>query len=251
MKTDVVRRGRAAGRLLAFAWVLFSAAVQLGFCGRGPAARARWLQRHCRRALAVLGVRIRTRGAAPAGAIVAANHVGYLDILVLGALRPVVFVAKREVRGWPLLGWLAAGAGTRFIDRERRRDVVRVAAEFAPAVADGVGVVVFLEGTSSDGRTVLPFKSSLLAPAVAQGWTVAPVAIAYAVPAGHDAATEVCWWGEMTFVPHLLRLFTLPRIEASVAWGAAETAAGDRKTLAAELHASVTRLHLALATGGR
>jgi len=239
---------RATGRLLAFAWVLVSAAVALAWHRRDLAARARWLHVACRRALRVLGVRCFAVGTASVGpgTIIVANHVGYLDILVLAATRPAVFVAKREVASWPLFGWFARGAGTRFVDRERRGDVARVAAEFAPAIAAGVSVVLFLEGTSTDGRTVKPFKSSLLAPAVAAHWVVVPAALSYGLPAGHDVAEEVCWWGDRTLLPHLLHLFTLPRIAAYVAWGAAEPAGGDRKALAARLHAHVSRLHTAL-----
>ncbi len=240
-------RLRAVGRILAFAWVALSAAVLVVGCRGDLSARARWLQQTCRRALRALGVKIHPVGGVPAGAIIVANHVSYLDILVLGAMWPVVFVAKSEVRGWPIFGWFARCAGTRFIDRERRSDVARVAAEFAPAVAAGVSVVMFLEGTSTDGHAVKPFKSSLLAPAVAERWPVVPAAISYGLPAGHEVATEVCWWGDMTLAPHLLHLFTLPRIDAFVAWGAAEPAAEDRKLLAATLHTRVTRLHVALA----
>ncbi len=243
----LVPRLRAAGRILAFAWVALSSALMLIRCRRDLAARARWLQWTCGRVLRVLGVKISAVGEPSVGALVVANHVSYLDVLVLASLRPVVFVAKREVRGWPIFGWFARRAGTRFIDRERRGDVARVVAEFAPAVAGGVGIVIFLEGTSSDGRAVRPFRSSLLAPAVEQRWTVVPAAISYALPAGHDVATEVCWWGDMTLAPHLLHLFTLSRIDAFVAWGAAENAATDRKALALKLHARVTRLHVALA----
>ncbi len=241
-------RLRATGRILTFAWVLLTEAILLAGCRGSLPARARWLQRTCRRSLRALGVRIHPLGEAPAGAIIVSNHVSYLDILVLAAIRPVVFVAKGEVRGWPVFGWFARCAGTRFIDRERRGDVARVVAEFAPAVSAGLGIVVFLEGTSTDGKVVRPFRSSLLSSAVAERWPVAPVALAYALPAGHDVATEVCWWGDMTLTPHLLHLFTLPRIDASVAWGEVVTAAGDRKELAATLHAHVTRL-LALAAG--
>lgn len=243
----LVSRLRAVGRILAFAWVVLSSAVMIGCTRRDLAVRARWLQWTCARVLRVLGVKIDTVGEPSAGAVIVANHVSYLDILVLAALRPVVFVAKREVRDWPVFGWFAQRAGTRFIDRERRGDVARVVAEFAPAVASGVGVVIFLEGTSTDGQAVRPFRSSLLAPAVEQQWPVVPAAISYALPAGYDVATEVCWWGDMTLTPHLLHLFTLPRITALVAWGAAETEAADRKALALKLHDRVTRLHVALA----
>lgn len=236
---------RSAARSLAFGWMLATAAAEGFRAGSDPVARARWLQRSCRRALRVLGVRVRASGRPRPGTLIVANHLGYLDVLVLGAAAPVVFVAKREVRSWPVFGWFARQAGTRFVDRGRRGDVVRVAAEFAPAIAAGVGVVVFPEGTSTAGETVLPFRSSLLEPAVARRWPVVPVALGYAVPAGHAAATEVCWWGEMRLIPHLWRLFALPRIDASVAWGEPADPGAGRKTLAAALHARVTQLRVA------
>jgi 1-acyl-sn-glycerol-3-phosphate acyltransferase len=211
-----------------------------------PRDRAGWLQRVCRRALRVLGVRACDVGCAPRGAVIVANHLGYLDILVLGALGPCVFVAKRDVRDWPVFGWFARRAGTRFVDRERRGDVARVAAEFAPVIAAGANLVLFLEGTSTDGRAVRPFKPSLLEPAVQSGWPVVPAAVAYAVPAPYSVENEVCWWGDMTLGPHLFNLAGLPRIAAYVGWGEPGAAASDRKVLAREMHARVQWLRTAL-----
>lgn len=226
-------------------WIAFSGAAALLLVARhrrSAQSRAEWLQGVCARALRVLGVRTREQGSAARGAFIAANHLGYLDILVLSALTPVVFVAKREVRGWPLFGWFAARAGTRFINRGKAGDVVRVGDELAPLVAEGLSVLVFLEGTSSDGRTVLPFKPSFLEPAVRGGWPVAVAALDYAVPSGRSVETEVAWWGDMTLPPHLANLLTLPWIEARVAWGDARTTGMDRKTLARALRDNVLRL---------
>lgn len=209
------------------------------------AERARWLSGICRRLLRVIGVRLTTTDAAPGkGAVIVANHLGYLDILVLAAQTPVVFVAKREVRGWPVFGWFAERAGTRFIDRERRGDVVRIAEELGPVLAAGVSVVLFLEGTSSDGREVKAFRASLLEPAVANGWPVVAAGLVYAVPQGRVVEDEVCWWGEMTLAPHLWNLLTLPWIEARLGWGESRSAGRheDRKMLAAALREEVMRL---------
>ena len=232
--------------MLAFSWVMLSAAARMVHRPGDLAARARWLQGTSQRLLRVLGVRLLAIGEPSVGPVIVSNHVSYIDILVLAASRPVVFVAKREVKDWPIFGWFARQAGTCFVDRERRGDVARVAAAFAPAVASGVGVVIFLEGTSTNGQTVRPFKSSLLAPVVTQLWPVVPTAISYSLPSGHDVASEVCWWGDMTLTRHLLHLFTLGRIDAFVASGVAERAAVDRKELALRLHQSVTRLHRGL-----
>jgi len=185
-------------------------------------------------------------GRTVAPAVIVANHVSYLDILVLAALTPAVFVAKREVRDWPVFGWFARMAGTRFIDRTRRADVIRVATEYAPLLAENVSVVLFLEGTSSDGREVLPFKSSLLDPVVSAQLSVVPTAISYDVPPGHSTATEVCWWGDMTLVPHLINLASLPRVRAHVSWGGPLYGATDRKKLAALACDRVRTMHRAI-----
>lgn len=217
---------------------------------RDAASRARWLQRHCRRALRALAVRVVPATDAPAApAFVVANHLGYVDILVLAAATPLVFVAKREVRSWPVWGWLARAGGTCFVHREQRGDVARAGAEISAALRAGAAVAVFCEGTSSGGWRVLPFKSALLQPAVDARAPVAPAALRYAVPAPHSAATEVCWWGDMDFAPHLWNLLGLPGITAQVAWGEPLPPCGDRKLLAWRLHTEVSALHRALVAG--
>lgn len=239
----VIELGRGAARLCALAAVIGWAAVTWLACPgerRDLVARARWLMRTSRRLVRLLGVRVVTRGrVARGGGLVAANHLGYLDILVLSSITPVVFVAKSEVREWPVFGWLAAAAGTRFIDREARGDVVRVGNELVEAVAAGVAVVVFPEATSTDGVAVLPFKSSLFQPAVDARLRVVPVALGYAVADGRSVATEVAWWGTMTLGPHLVNLATLPWIEARVRWGEEVSTQEGRKKLAEALWSQV------------
>ena len=249
----IVRWFRVSTRL-----ALFVGAVVAGVAGfyfhrshrRSLLSRARWLQRSCRRALRILRVNYSVGGRVPTGSIIVANHLGYVDVLVLAALTPVVFVAKREVRSWPIFGWFARMAGTRFIDRERRADVVRIANELAGPLKEGVNVVLFLEGTSTDGQGVLPFKPSLLEPAVRHGWPVTPAAMTFRVPDGHSARDEVCWWGDMTLAPHLLNLVGLPWVDARVACGEPMVAHGDRKQVAAELHTRVGQLLAALRDPG-
>lgn len=207
------------------------------------AARARWLRAACAEALRVCDVRLTSIGVPPSNAVIVPNHLGYLDVLALVALTPTVFVAKREIASWPVFGWFARAAGTCFIDRKNRADVVRVGDELTKALSAGVNLVVFLEGTSSDGRGVLPFKSSLLEPVARNGLSVAPAAIAFAVPRGYSSANDVCWWGDMTLPPHLFRLVSIPRVGVRVAWGEAVAAAGDRKELAVSLRGKVVALH--------
>jgi 1-acyl-sn-glycerol-3-phosphate acyltransferase len=190
----------------------------------------------------ILRVRITVEGAAPRPPFyLVSNHLSYLDIVVYAAVMPARFVAKAEVRQWPVLGLLAGSAGTIFIDRTLTRDVVRVLDDLADALADGDGVVLFAEATSSPGERVLPFRPGLLEWAARSGQPVHYATLAYVTPAnGPPAHLAVCWWGEMTFGRHLVALSRLPWIEATVRHGAEPIAEPDRKRLAERLHQAVS-----------
>src|SRR5262249_32926567 len=129
-------------------------------------ARAKWLHHWGRFACCVLGIRVRLHGSMPSSGLLVSNHLSYLDIVVLSSIRPCVFVAKRDVANWPLFGWLARAAGAIFIDRERRFSSNKGVDLIRKTIATGTVVVLFPEGTSSDGSTVLPLKSALLESAV-------------------------------------------------------------------------------------
>jgi 1-acyl-sn-glycerol-3-phosphate acyltransferase len=190
----------------------------------------------------ILGVRIAVEGPVPLPPFyLVSNHLSYLDIVVYGAVMPARFVAKQEVRNWPVVGFLARTMGTIFIDRTVKRDVVRVIDDLAGAVADGDGVVMFAEATSSPGQMVLPFRPALLEWAARSGQPVHYASLAYRTPAdGPPAHLAVCWWGEMTFGRHLVALSRLPWIEATVRHGAGPIAEPDRKRLAERLHQAVS-----------
>jgi lyso-ornithine lipid O-acyltransferase len=244
---------RTSVRLCGLAAIIGTTAVllildRLRCCGYR--ARALRLQAASRAILRVMRIHYTTSGHPPDGTVITSNHLSYLDVLVLSAVTPVVFVAKHEVRGWPAIGLIAALAGTRFINRAERRDVARVVRELAPVLGEGVSVVLFLEGTSTDGHVVRPFKSSLLEPAAAHRWPVVPAALVYDVPSGHSAEREVCWWGDMTLPSHLRNLASLPWVRARVNWGAPLTGSTDRKILARAAHSRVTELHRELRTPG-
>lgn len=235
---------RCAGRGLWLGAEFFRAALTWwGRRMRGPLSvsdRATWLQHHARRVLRVLQVRLRTDGPVPGPGFLVANHLSYLDILVLAAVTPCVFVAKREVRGWPLFGWFARMAGTVFVDRERRTDAGRTVAAMRALAGQGVTVVLFPEGTSSDGREVLPFKSALLQPLTGEpGCAVAH--LRYALTDG-DAAAEVCYWRDMTLFPHLVNLLAKEEVVAEVRCGRVPTAGYQRKDLAHVLRRAVAEL---------
>jgi 1-acyl-sn-glycerol-3-phosphate acyltransferase len=144
------------------------------------------------------------------------------------------FVAKRDVARWPLFGWLAHSAGTIFVDRERRFGAQKSVDVIRNAIADGSVVVIFPEGTSSDGSTVLPFKSALLESAVQLRAPIAAASIDYALDGG-SVADEVCYWRDMMLVPHLLNLFFKQEIRANYSFSPAAIRPGNRKEISREL----------------
>lgn len=171
----------------------------------------------------------------------ASNHLSYLDIVVYAACRPFVFVSKAEVKSWPIVGQMIRCAGTLFIQREQRSDVKRLAEAFEPIIKAGSPIVLFPEGTSTGGDRILPFHSSLFEPAAANHWSVSPAWIGYEVPGG-DASEEVAYWKDMTFAPHLLHLFTLKEIRATVRFAPALPKGLSRKEMAKQLHRTVCDL---------
>lgn len=208
---------------------------------------------------ALLGVRIREQGArVPDGhLLIAANHVSWLDIPVLSTRAPMVFVAKREVATWPVFGLLARLQRSVFVDRERRALTAEVNREIAARLTGGDPVVLFAEGTSSDGSRVLPFRSGLIgaAQAVAAAGedgaarvVVQPLAIAYVglagLPVGRLGRPALAWYGAMDLLPHVGRLIRLGAVDVTLCWGTpvACDAATDRKALARTLEAEVRRL---------
>ena len=204
-------------------------------------ARAGWLHRWSRFACRVMGIRITTRGAIPPSGLLVSNHLSYIDVLVLSSIRPCVFVAKREVVGWPFFGWLARAAGTIFVDRKNRLSSPAVVDLVRDAIAGGSVVVLFPEGTSSNGSTVLPFKSALLESAVQLRCPIAAASIDYALDDG-SVADEVCYWRDMTLVPHLLNLFFKREIRANYSFSPARVRAGNRKEIARELREEIVSI---------
>ena len=229
-----------AGELLLFVGRFI--VLALGRGGKLPQReRSRWLQWCSRRTLRVFSVTYEARGTCPQTGLLVCNHLSYLDILVLVSLTPAVFVSKSEVKSWPVFGWFARLSGTLFVDRTRRRDVTRMNAEIQRALDDGNVVVLFPEGTSWNGREVLPFKSSLLEPIVGANHPLSVGRIKYALNDG-TVEDDVCYWGDMTFFPHLINLMTKRQIRAQVGFAPVAQPASDRKELARQLREEVIRL---------
>jgi 1-acyl-sn-glycerol-3-phosphate acyltransferase len=230
---------RAAFRLAVLTGLVL-ASLPSGFASSTPAQRARWMQRLSRRILRVLGARVEIRGAIPTEGLIVSNHLGYLDVFVIGSAVPAVFVAKSEVRAWPVIGMLCRLSGTIFVERGRRTSVRASLPQIRQHLAVGVPIAIFPEGTSSDGSRVLPFKTSLLEAGAHHPSTAA--AIGYELPQG-SVADELCYWRDMTFGPHFWNILGKPGFTADLRFGEVRPQNSDRKTIAAELHRNVVSLH--------
>lgn len=168
------------------------------------------------------------------------NHVSYVDIPALRLAANGVFVAKREIKDWFLAGPMITNMGNVYIDRKNRRDIPRAGAEVISRLDAHEGVILFPEGTSTKGESVLPFNSSFLEFAAASGLPVYYASIRYTTPPGGPTPSErVCWWDDITFMAHLFRLFTLPSFTATVTFCESPITDPDRKKLATSLHEGV------------
>jgi 1-acyl-sn-glycerol-3-phosphate acyltransferase len=151
-------------------------------------------------------------------------------------------VAKADVAGWPLIGALCRSVNTMFIDRDIKRDIPRVMRQIDEDQDQGLGVVLFPEGTSTKGEGVQRFRPSLLEAAARAERPVRYASISYSTPPGSiPAHLSVCWWGGMPFMRHLLGLLALPWIDARLVFGEEPIQASDRKVLATRLRSAVER----------
>ncbi|MBW3097656.1 lysophospholipid acyltransferase family protein [Pseudohoeflea coraliihabitans] len=231
--------------------------LQLLAIATGHEIRRR-LPRHWHRVMArTIGFRIAVRGA-PADRrplLLISNHVSWKDIIILGAITDVVFVAKSEVRTWPVFGWLARLQRSVFIDRQRRRTTGVQIGEMAARLTAGEILVLFPEGTTSDGNRTLPFKTALFGAATAalqavpdRRVHVQPVSIAYlglhGLPMGRYHRPVAAWPGDIPLAPHLLRVLQYGALDIEVCFGEplAFDETTDRKRAARRLEAQITEM---------
>lgn len=203
--------------------------------------RACWQQRQAVVMLDAMEVEVEVRGIWPREGLLVGNHLGYLDILVIASQLPCVFVSKSEVRSWPFIGNLLAAAGTILVDRDHRHSAHQTMVEIRGILAQGLPVVVFPEGTSSDGSKVLPFRSSLLEATSGSTWAAHPMAISYQ-GSGGDPGRDICYWGDATFLPHLTKLARIDPLKATLAIGQREVRGLPRKEAATVLREEVIHL---------
>jgi 1-acyl-sn-glycerol-3-phosphate acyltransferase len=204
--------------------------------------------------LRLFGVRVIERGTPPDGTatLVLANHVSWLDIPVIGSLRPLSFIAKSEIEGWPLVGLMAKLQRSVFIDRARRKATAEVNETVGLRLANGEVIVLFPEGTTGDGNRLLPFRSSIVGAAqaaLADPKTgpiyLQPLAIAYTrrhgLPITRRDRPFIAWYADMDLAPHLAHFVRNGALDVVVTWGEPIPFNGNRKQATAEAEATVRR----------
>ncbi|HSY11635.1 MAG TPA: lysophospholipid acyltransferase family protein [Verrucomicrobiae bacterium] len=202
---------------------------------------ARWLHQVCISGLAAMHAQLSVTGTPPTHGLIVSNHLSYLDILCYSAAVPCVFVSKAEVEQWPIFGKYARWSGSVFVHRHDRGDAARANLLVGESLKDGVPVVLFPEGTTTDGRRLLRFHATMLQPAIDVGAPITPCAISYQLDDG-DPSSEVAWWGDMTLMPHVWNMMGKQSVRAKIVFGEPIIAHGDRKQLSHVFHEQVAAL---------
>jgi 1-acyl-sn-glycerol-3-phosphate acyltransferase len=208
---------------------------------RGPLTlemRADWVQDAARMILSALGIKYQMEGKPPACGLVVANHLSYLDIIIISAAMPCFFVAKMEIGGWPFFGRAARTGGTIFLDRSSLASAMSVAEQMSERLKLPVPVLLFPEGTSTDGAQLLRFHSRLIDPATTAGAPITTAALRYVIEGG-VAERELCWYGDESFATHLWKVLGVTGFSAQLCFGEPKIYA-DRRVAADQTHAEIT-----------
>jgi 1-acyl-sn-glycerol-3-phosphate acyltransferase len=208
---------------------------------RGPLTlemRAVWLQQSAIMILKCMGIGFDVEGQPPACGLVVSNHLSYLDIIIISAAMPCFFVAKMEIGGWPFFGNAARTGGTIFLDRSSLASAMSVADQITERLRLPVPVLLFPEGTSTDGAQVLRFHSRLIDPATTAGAPITAAAIRYVLEGGMKER-ELCWYGDESFTTHLWKVLGVAGFSAHLHFGEPKIYP-DRRTAADETHAEIT-----------
>ncbi len=240
--------------LIAAQWVL----VKLHLPGWGVIA-----VNYYRALCAVLRIRVRVVGepVRDRAVLFVSNHVSWADILAIGSITPIAYVSKNEVAKWPLVGTAAKAQRTVFVDRARRHQTGDAIAEIVQRLAGGTSVVLFAEGTSSDGNRVLPFRSALMGAVkeaserAESGILIQPMSICYTglngIPMGRQHRPTVAWYGDLDFMPHIKALMARGAVDAVISYGEPMAADGtaDRKAMTRSLEGAVRAITSATLRG--
>ena len=195
--------------------------------------------------LSRLAIKLVVIGAPPAQGplLLAANHISWLDIVVMHSARYCRFVSKADVQRWPVIGTLATGAGTLFIQRESRRDAMRVVHHMAERLSAGDVLAIFPEGTTSDGVSLLPFHANLFQAAISANAPVLPMALRFTDAATGAHSLAPCYINDDTLMGSMWRTLTAPPLCAVLTFGEPQAADGrDRRAWAADLQGAVDAL---------
>lgn len=218
-----------------FYYLIIVSGRSLGFLGIDKIAWASKFRKKWGVAtLKILGIKTRVIGKPPKPPFfLVSNHLSYVDVWVLFSQLDCTFIAKSEVRRWPVIGFILATTGMIFVDRERRGDVKRVNDEISRHLTESQGVVLFPEGTTSIGASVLPFKTSLFQYPAIEKLPIHCVSISYATPKEAPPAYKtVCWWDDTPFFKHLFYLFVMKECSATVTFNSETIVNSNRKILA-------------------
>jgi 1-acyl-sn-glycerol-3-phosphate acyltransferase len=213
---------RAIRRAVALVFALILSIVRYWLLRlRGPITmerRALWSQQTARLILACVGIRSRVEGTPPTHGLVVSNHLGIIDVVILSADMPCFFVAKIEVGGLPYFGWAARACGTIFLDRSSLESAMSVADQMVERFKLQIPVLLFPEGTSTDGVQLLPFHPRLIDPATSTGTQITTATIRYDLEGGRPEK-ELCWYGDEPFGTHLLKILGVAGFTAMVRFG--------------------------------
>jgi 1-acyl-sn-glycerol-3-phosphate acyltransferase len=231
---------RGLWHVLVGMWTIYIRFPQLS-----PEQREMRVQAWAMQFLALWGIHLRVLGQPVANgpALMVANHISWLDILVIHAARHCRFVSKSDIREWPLVGMLATGAGTLYIERTSRKDALRMVKDIASAMQEGDVVAIFPEGTTSDGRDLLPFHANLIQSAIQAQAPVQPMSLQFIDNQSREITFAPCYIGDDTLIGSMWRTLKAPGITAVVHFGDLQNANGrDRRTWAHDLREEVIRL---------
>ena len=227
------------------AWILRGYwRVRTVFPQLSDAQQARAVEVWARGMLAIMGIEVRVKGHPAQGPVLmAANHISWLDILVMHAACHCRFVAKSEIRNWPLVGVLTTGGGSLYIERGSHRDAMRVVHQMAAALRDGQVLAVFPEGGTGDGISLLPFHANLLQAAISADAPIQPIALQFIDAQTQQMSLAPCYRDTDTLVSSLWRTLCAPPLLAQVCYGEKQVAAGrSRREWAHDLQATVAAL---------
>jgi 1-acyl-sn-glycerol-3-phosphate acyltransferase len=228
---------RAIAHVLRGLWIIRSEFARLT-----PDQCSLLVREWSRQMLRIMGVTLVVQGSPPARGpvLLVANHISWLDILVMDAAHPARFVSKADVRHWPVLGALITGAGTLYIERESRRDAMRVVHQMVAALQGHDTLAVFPEGTTGDGSALLPFHANLIQAAISAHAPILPVALSYIDGPSGERSDAPLFIGETTLVQSIWSTLRADGLQTRVRFGEPQTADGrDRRAWASDLRVAV------------